>query len=139
MKRLGEAIESSWNRQPVANPEAHLKPFIQFLKDNGENPKAFVMKALRWRRLQPIARLKSGDHFGEMSLITDTPTSASVKADGRITCLFVPKEKFLEIIDACPTIGRKVLWSFGQTLSARLSETNKRYARALRANERGAA
>ena len=46
MKRLGEAIESRWNRQPVANPQAHLKPFIQFLKDNGENPKAFVMKAL---------------------------------------------------------------------------------------------
>ncbi|MHC4425626.1 MAG: hypothetical protein ACYSYV_05960 [Planctomycetota bacterium] len=33
-------------RQRVDNPEAHLKPFVEFLKAKGEEPRTFVMKAL---------------------------------------------------------------------------------------------
>jgi len=33
-------------RQRIDNPEAHLKPSVEFLKTKGEEPKTFVMKAL---------------------------------------------------------------------------------------------
>jgi hypothetical protein len=33
-------------RQRIDNPKAYLKPFVEFLKANGEKPEAFVMKAL---------------------------------------------------------------------------------------------
>lgn len=33
-------------RPKIDNPEAHLKPFVEFLKTNGQEPKAFIMKAL---------------------------------------------------------------------------------------------
>jgi len=33
-------------RPKIGNPEAFLKPFVEFLKTNGEEPKAFVMRAL---------------------------------------------------------------------------------------------
>jgi beta-lactamase regulating signal transducer with metallopeptidase domain len=33
-------------RPEVEDPEAHLKPFVQFLKEKAEDPKAFVLKAL---------------------------------------------------------------------------------------------
>lgn len=73
MKRLGEAIESRWNRQPVANPQAHLKPFIQFLKDNGENPKAFVMKALAKHKVLIIGEIHHRPRYWAFncSLVTD--------------------------------------------------------------------
>ena len=33
-------------RLKINNPQAHLKPFVEFLKANGQEPKAFVMSAL---------------------------------------------------------------------------------------------
>jgi hypothetical protein len=33
-------------RQKIDNPQANLKPFVEFLKTNGEEPEAFVMKVL---------------------------------------------------------------------------------------------
>jgi hypothetical protein len=33
-------------RQKIVDPQAHLKPFVEFLKANGEEPEAFVMKVL---------------------------------------------------------------------------------------------
>lgn len=72
-KRLGEAIESCWNRQPVANPEAHLKPFIRFLKENGENPKEFVMKELAKHKVSIIGEIHHRPGYWALnsSLVTD--------------------------------------------------------------------
>ena len=57
MKERGESVEPRWNRQPVANPQAHLKPFIQFLKDNAEDPHTFVMRALAKYKLVIIGEI----------------------------------------------------------------------------------
>ncbi|MFC1849541.1 AarF/UbiB family protein [candidate division CSSED10-310 bacterium] len=104
-----------------------------------ENGTAHVLKATRWRQQQIIATLKQGDHFGEMSVITNAPTSASVRAIGAVSCLFVSRPNFLQLLDQHPSIGQKLLLAFGRTLSERLVESNRRYARALQVRERGAA
>jgi len=45
MKDVGEAVEPRWNRQPIADPEAYLKPYVEFLVKQGREPHAFVMEA----------------------------------------------------------------------------------------------
>ncbi|MEW6777111.1 MAG: AarF/UbiB family protein [Bdellovibrionota bacterium] len=100
---------------------------------------ARVLKAVRGQKQQAIGELSAGDHFGEMSLVTDRPTSASIRASGETTCLFIPREKFQDLMDRRPMIGKKVLWSLVQTLSDRLLEADRRYARALVLEDRKAA
>ena len=40
MKKLGEF----WTRQPVADPNSHLKPYVDFLREQGREPPGFMME-----------------------------------------------------------------------------------------------
>lgn len=62
----------------------------------------------------PLARLRAGDVFGEMSLINNQPTSASVRAARRSTILFLARDYFQRLIQALPEIRR-----YFEELSAR--------------------
>jgi CRP-like cAMP-binding protein len=53
-----------------------------------------------------LARLRAGDVFGEMSLINNQPTSASVRAARQSTILFLAREYFQRLIQALPEIRR---------------------------------
>lgn len=55
-----------------------------------------------------LATLGPGDVFGEISLVNDEPTSASVTAAKQSTVLFLAKEIFLRLIEAVPEIGEYV-------------------------------
>lgn len=79
-----------------------------------------------------LARLHSGEHFGEMSLVAETPTSASVRAESDMTCLFISRERFDSILRGAPDIARKVLAGFVKTLSHRLGDIDVHYAAILR-------
>ncbi|XP_072714191.1 cGMP-dependent protein kinase 1-like [Ciconia boyciana] len=46
--------------------------------------------------------LGAGEHFGELSLLQNTPRTASCQAQGHVTCITVAKEDFLEISPFCP-------------------------------------
>jgi hypothetical protein len=46
-RQMGEAVEPRWNRPPVADPEAYLKPYVEFLTQQGCEPHAFVIEALQ--------------------------------------------------------------------------------------------
>jgi hypothetical protein len=46
-KQLGEPVESRWKRPPVADPESYLKPYVEFLSEQGREPHAFMMEALK--------------------------------------------------------------------------------------------
>jgi CRP-like cAMP-binding protein len=54
----------------------------------------------------PLARLRAGEVFGEMSLINNQPTSASVRAARRSTILFLERDYFQRLIQALPEIRR---------------------------------
>jgi len=57
---------------------------------------------------KPIARLETGDFFGEMSLIDGNPRSASVIAESPITLLVVESRSFRCLLDAVPALRRKI-------------------------------
>ena len=54
----------------------------------------------------PLARLRAGEVFGEMSLINNQPTSASVRAARRSTILFLARDYFQRLMQALPEIRR---------------------------------
>ncbi len=49
-----------------------------------------------------LARLRAGDVFGEMSLINQQPTNASVRAVRQSTILFLARDYFQRLIEALP-------------------------------------
>jgi len=51
-----------------------------------------------------LARLKPGDIFGEMSLVTDQPTSATVRATMRSSVLFLAREYVERLAEAIPQV-----------------------------------
>ncbi|MBX3269352.1 MAG: cyclic nucleotide-binding domain-containing protein [Sandaracinaceae bacterium] len=55
-----------------------------------------------------LATLGPGELFGEMSLTTDEPTSASVTAATQSTVLFLAKEVFERLVEAVPEIREYV-------------------------------
>lgn len=73
-----------------------------------------------------LATLKSGDVFGEISLIMDTPTTATVTALRHSTVLFLPKEYFQKLTEA---IGNLKDY-FAQLSEQRLSMTQEALKRA---------
>jgi len=68
-----------------------------------------------------IAQLGPGECFGEMSLITGEPPSATVRADEDITVWALPESDFLTLIRTCPTL----LQNINAILSRRLARTNQ--------------
>ncbi len=55
-----------------------------------------------------LATLGPGDVFGEISLVLDEPTSASVTAVKQSTVLFLGREIFSRLVQAVPAIGEYV-------------------------------
>jgi len=68
-----------------------------------------------------IAQLGPGECFGEMSLITGEPPSATVRADEDIILWALPQADFLTLIGTCPTL----LHNINSILSLRLARTNQ--------------
>lgn len=55
-------------------------------------------------RAMELARLKGGDVFGEISLLRDRPTNATVTATSVGEVLFLPKEDFQEMLKSHPEV-----------------------------------
>jgi len=73
---------------------------------------------------EEIGRLKSGDLFGEMSLIDDVLTSARVTTVTPCRLLKMPRDKFEELLAGDQGLAVKVYRSFCRTLSDRLRKTS---------------
>ena len=56
-----------------------------------------------------IARLTSGDFFGEMSLIDGKPRTATVIADTPVTLLAIHRRSFHYLLDSIPGLSRKII------------------------------
>lgn len=71
-----------------------------------------------------LAKLGKGDLFGEMSLIEDTLTSATVKAEEDAELVVLDKDSFMSLMDSNEKLGIKVYRSFCRILSERLRKTS---------------
>ncbi|MCX7804733.1 MAG: DUF4388 domain-containing protein, partial [Planctomycetota bacterium] len=67
-----------------------------------------------------LATLGKGECFGEMSLLTGEPTSATVRSRGHSTVLLLNRERLESLLGGHPELGR----AFSKLLADRLKATN---------------
>ena len=53
----------------------------------------------------PVASLKKGQFFGEMSLLTGTPRSATVQAKSQLTVTVIGKNAMSQVLSPQPQSG----------------------------------
>jgi NTE family protein len=68
-----------------------------------------------------VARLGAGECFGEMSLITGEPPSATIRAEEDTHLWALPQADFLTLVGSCPSLLRNI----NTILSLRLARTNQ--------------
>lgn len=71
-----------------------------------------------------LARLRSGQTFGEMSLIDDEPRSATAVAVSDVTFLFISREDFLRLSREKAPLAFTFLWKITRLISQRLRRTS---------------
>jgi serine/threonine protein phosphatase PrpC len=72
-----------------------------------------------------INAIEKGSHFGEMSLLSSRPRSATVRTKTASRLLVMDAPRFSELIQAEPALGVKFLWTFSQVLAVRLDEATE--------------
>lgn len=71
---------------------------------------------------KPLAFLDAGSHFGEMALLNNAPRSATVKASTNCRLLALRRDRLVNLVQANPMIGVKILWRIAQIQSMRLDD-----------------
>jgi CRP/FNR family transcriptional regulator, cyclic AMP receptor protein len=66
-----------------------------------------------------VELLRTGEIFGEMGVIDDSPRSAAAMADGRVKLVRIPRSVFLAALATSPTVGEALC----RKLSRRLRRT----------------
>ncbi len=81
------------------------------------------------KQAEELAVLGKGELFGEMSLIEDVLTSATVMANEDSVLLLITRDKFEKLIEENREIAFKVYKAFCLTLSERLRKTSEELTR----------
>jgi CRP/FNR family transcriptional regulator, cyclic AMP receptor protein len=66
---------------------------------------------------QSINTLGSGDFFGEIALVSDTPRTATVTASSPVRALVITDRSFRRLLEEQPEIQRKVLLALAERLA----------------------
>jgi CRP-like cAMP-binding protein len=61
------------------------------------------------RENRTLARLSTGDFFGEISLLDGDPRTATVTTETEVACLSLAGRDFLRVLDREPRLGRTML------------------------------
>ena len=73
---------------------------------------------------EALAVLGTGEIFGEMALLDESPRSAGAIAHERCRLLVIAKDAFDDLLFLHKDLAYEVLWSCVRMLAARLRETN---------------
>ncbi len=73
-----------------------------------------------------LARLGTGEHFGELALADDLPRSASVVGLSAGSAISISAQQLREFCYCEPELGNELLWRLMRVLGRRLRETNTR-------------
>ena len=107
--------------------EVHIKP-ERMVTRQGDRGREFLLILEGTARVErdgkAIARLKTGDVFGEMSLIDNEPRAASVISSDPMLLLVISRPAFGALLDSSPSLRRKIMVS----LSHRLREADRKLA-----------
>jgi len=84
---------------------------INFIEDNGS------------RKL--LAKLVSGDFFGELSLLDESPRSATAVAQKNSKIIGFFRPDLIDLLNRSPKAGTKILFKLGEVIGTRLRITNE--------------
>lgn len=79
----------------------------------------------------PVAVMRRGQHFGEMSLVDRSVRSLTATAEEDSRMIAIPRRSFYSIVKKEPPLAVKILWSFVQVLGSRLRKTTADLSDAL--------
>jgi SulP family sulfate permease len=68
--------------------------------------------------------MEPGELFGEVAMLSQTPRSADVIAEGPTRLLQLTSEHFQELMRDHPALGAKILYNISRLLATRLAERN---------------
>lgn len=68
-----------------------------------------------------LARLRAGQVFGEMALLTDAPRAATCRAIEQTQCIVISRQTFMAIVERIPDVALAV----AQVLAERLNQLNR--------------
>jgi CRP-like cAMP-binding protein len=69
--------------------------------------------------------LYPGDHFGELSLINEAPTTATVKAAEETEVFAITRDRFYKILQTSDRLALRIHRAFIKTLTQRLVRTSE--------------
>ena len=112
-------------RVSQALKSAVYSPGSVILEQDDERGRLFIIAegtvAVR-KGTQSVAELRTGQHFGEMSLLNYAPSNASVVAVRSTRVLVLERDAFFALIKQDANVGAKFLWRIAQALSQRLDD-----------------
>ena len=94
-----------------------------FLVDQG---KVRISKNVPGIGEEALAILESGQYFGEMAVIEDSPRSADAIAHISCKLWVIERDKLDQLMFTDKELAYTLLWTFVRTLSERLRETNEK-------------
>ncbi len=121
--------EVSWmlvKWQPRELPEGTV-----IIKEGSTGNEMFIIEAgrveinlVRGDVVLLLTELQENAFFGEMSILTSKPRSATVKAKTDVRLLVLKKDDFMEILNENPKVAAKFLLAMGEDLCNRIIATN---------------
>lgn len=118
LKRIADiAQEKVYEAGKVVFQENEMGDVLYIIKSGAVQ----IYKVLGSGQEKTLAVLHTQAFFGEMSLLDDSPRSASARAAQDSTLLAVDKESFKEVVNEYPEIAFEIFKVFSQ----RLREANK--------------
>lgn len=87
-----------------------------------------VRKKVLPRREQLLAIMEAPTVVGEMGLLTEPRSAATVTAKTRVAARVIDRDTLLELLDRDSLAACKILYEIGCTLSERMAETNRSVA-----------
>jgi CRP-like cAMP-binding protein len=72
-----------------------------------------------------LVKLKEGDFFGELSLLDESPRSATAIAIGATELAGFFRSDLMDLIEKSPLLGNKIVLALAEVLGERLRATNK--------------
>ena len=88
--------------------------------------KVSIIKSAGKRKLEEVACLGPGAFFGEMSLLTDNPRSATGKTKANTTLLCFFKKDLDHVLQKHPPMGLKLMKNMSTVLAKRLNHAIER-------------
>ncbi len=133
LKEIPILSQVAWNDLHDLLPEIKImqyQPGTVIIKKGQRGRHFFVISHGEVEVVQPfkegvetiVGRLKTGECFGEMSLLTGEPVSATIRACVASSILAIDRATFRRLLEKTPAMGAM----FTKLLSQRLKSTNQR-------------